>query len=81
MTRCNAILIKLLSAPVRLYQLVISPLMPSSCRFHPTCSDYMLQALKHYGPLKGSWLGMKRICRCHPFGGSGEDPLPQKRED
>jgi len=61
---------------IKLYQLLISPLFPPSCRFTPTCSEYTLEALKKYGILKGSWLGFKRIIRCHPWGGSGYDPVP-----
>ncbi|MCM1169512.1 MAG: membrane protein insertion efficiency factor YidD, partial [Bacteroides sp.] len=59
---------------VRFYQACISPLFPPSCRFTPTCSEYALQALKKYGPLKGGWLTLKRLSRCHPWGGSGYDP-------
>lgn len=61
---------------VRFYQLCISPLKPPSCRFTPTCSQYALEALNKYGPLKGSWLALRRILRCHPLGGSGYDPVP-----
>ena len=61
---------------VRFYQKFISPYKPSCCRFTPTCSQYALEALRKYGPLKGSWLAFKRITRCHPWGGSGYDPVP-----
>lgn len=61
---------------IKIYQLIISPLFPPSCRFTPTCSEYTLEALKKYGILKGGWLGFRRIIRCHPWGGSGYDPLP-----
>lgn len=61
---------------VRFYQRFISPYKPSCCRFTPTCSQYALEALRKYGPLKGSWLAFKRIIRCHPWGGSGYDPVP-----
>ena len=61
---------------VRFYQKFISPYKPSCCRFTPTCSHYALEALRKYGPLKGSWLAFKRIIRCHPWGGSGYDPVP-----
>ena len=61
---------------VRLYQLTISPLLGLSCRFYPTCSAYMIESLKQYGALKGSWLGIKRICKCHPFHPGGHDPVP-----
>ena len=65
-----------LIALVRFYQLCISPLTPPSCRFTPTCSQYALEALRKYGLLKGSWLAIKRLARCHPWGGSGYDPVP-----
>jgi len=61
---------------IKIYQLLISPLFPPSCRFTPTCSEYSLEALKKYGILKGGWLGFRRIIRCHPWGGSGYDPVP-----
>ncbi len=72
--------LKLLAVPfillIKIYQLLISPLFPSSCRYTPTCSHYTLDALKKYGIIKGGWLGIKRISRCHPWGGSGYDPVP-----
>jgi hypothetical protein len=61
---------------IKIYQVLISPLIPPSCRFTPTCSQYALEALKKYGILKGSWLGFRRIIKCHPWGGSGYDPVP-----
>ncbi len=61
---------------VRFYQVVVSPLKPPSCRYTPTCSQYALEALKKYGALKGGWLAIKRISSCHPWGGSGYDPVP-----
>ena len=60
---------------VKFYQLCISPFTPPSCRFTPTCSQYAVEALRKYGPLKGSWLAVKRLARCHPWGGSGYDPV------
>ncbi|MFM8241248.1 MAG: membrane protein insertion efficiency factor YidD [Crocinitomicaceae bacterium] len=63
---------------VRLYQLIISPLFPPSCRYTPTCSQYMIEALKIWGPFKGLWLGIKRIASCRPGGGHGHDPVPEK---
>ncbi len=63
---------------IRFYQLFISPLLGSNCRFMPTCSAYATQSLKTYGFLKGSYLSFKRIIRCHPWGGSGYDPVPEK---
>lgn len=61
---------------IRFYQLAISPLLPPSCRYTPTCSQYALQAIKKHGPFKGGWLAIKRIFRCHPWGGHGHDPVP-----
>ena len=61
---------------VRFYQVAISPLKPPTCRYTPTCSQYTLEALQKYGFIKGGWLAIKRICSCHPWGGSGYDPVP-----
>ena len=61
---------------IKLYQFVISPLTPPSCRYSPTCSQYALGALKKYGIIKGVSLTFKRIIKCHPWGGSGYDPIP-----
>ena len=65
-----------LIAPIRVYKAVLSPLLPPSCRFTPTCSTYAIAAIATHGPVRGLWLGTKRICRCHPWGGSGYDPVP-----
>ena len=74
------LLVALLSAPIRAYRALISPLMPHVCRFTPSCSVYALEALKIHGPVKGSWLTLKRLSRCHPIawlgGSSGFDPVP-----
>ncbi len=64
---------------IKFYQWAISPWLGNNCRYQPTCSAYMLQALEKYGVLKGTWLGLKRIVRCHPWGGSGYDPVPEPR--
>ena len=64
-----------LIAVVKFYQLCISPFTPPSCRFTPTCSQYAVEALRKYGPVKGGWLTLKRLARCHPWGGSGYDPV------
>lgn len=73
---------QLLIAPfvflVRIYQYLISPLLPSACRYTPTCSHYTIEALKTHGLLKGGWLSIKRIFSCHPWGGKGFDPVPKK---
>jgi putative membrane protein insertion efficiency factor len=61
---------------IRLYKFVISPVLPASCRYTPTCSSYAEQAIAKHGVLRGSWLAAKRIARCHPWGGSGYDPVP-----
>lgn len=58
------------------YKRRISPLTPPACRYTPTCSQYALEAIQKYGAIKGTWLAIKRICRCHPWGGSGYDPVP-----
>ena len=61
---------------VRGYQILISPLLGSNCRHQPTCSAYMIQALREWGPLRGGWMGVRRIAKCHPWGTSGYDPVP-----
>ena len=66
----------LLIIPIKSYQIIISPLLGPSCRFTPTCSQYAVEAIQKYGPFKGSWLSLKRIIKCHPWGGSGYDPVP-----
>ena len=70
------ILSLLLIVPIKIYQTIISPLLGPSCRFTPTCSQYAVEAIQKYGPFKGSWLSFKRILKCHPWGGSGYDPVP-----
>ena len=64
------------SLPVRFYRLFLSPYLGRSCRYAPTCSQYALEALETHGAFKGSWLAMRRIARCHPWGGSGYAPVP-----
>lgn len=61
---------------IRFYQKGISPLLPSACRYTPTCSQYTREAIEKYGAIKGTWLGTRRILRCHPWGGHGYDPVP-----
>ena len=61
---------------VKFYQVCVSPFKPPTCRFTPTCSQYALEALRKYGPFKGTYLAVRRILRCHPWGGSGYDPVP-----
>lgn len=67
--------------PVRLYQWTISPLLGSRCRYTPTCSHYTIEAIYEWGVLKGGYLGLKRIFSCHPWGGSGYDPVPKRNKE
>ncbi len=67
---------KVLIGIVKGYQIIVSPLKPPTCRFTPTCSQYMIEAIHKYGAFKGISLGLRRIRRCHPWGGSGYDPVP-----
>ena len=67
---------KAMLALIAFYRNYISPLTPPVCRFTPTCSQYAMEAIQKYGPFRGGWLALKRILRCHPFGGSGYDPVP-----
>ena len=64
---------------IRAYQSTVSPLFPPSCRFIPSCSTYAMDAIQEYGPIKGVWLGIKRIARCHPFTAGGFDPVPPRQ--
>jgi len=66
---------------VRLYRLAISPWLGNNCRYEPSCSEYAMDALRIHGAFRGSWLAAKRIGRCHPWGGSGYDPVPEKQVD
>ncbi len=71
---------KILAEPfvllIKIYQKIISPIIPSACRYTPTCSEYGVQALRKYGILKGGWLTLRRIASCNPWGGHGHDPVP-----
>jgi uncharacterized protein len=77
-------MLKILRICIRIYQRTLSPLLSvlagpgSGCRFHPTCSQYFLEAVETHGFLRGSWLGLKRLARCQPWGGCGEDPVPPR---
>jgi len=68
---------KLFLIPVFIYQRAISPFLPPTCRYVPTCSQYAVEAVMKHGIFKGSWLALRRILRCHPWGGSGYDPVPE----
>lgn len=68
-------------AIIRFYQKFISPLKPPTCRFYPTCSQYGLEAVKRFGAIKGGWLTIKRIAKCHPFHPGGFDPVPEKKKN
>ncbi len=70
-----------LSLPVRAYRLLFSPWVGHGCRYQPTCSAYALEALEKHGGIKGSWLAIRRIGRCHPLGGTGYDPVPDRKDD
>lgn len=68
---------RLLLLLIRVYQIVLSPLLGPSCRFQPTCSAYAMECVERFGALRGSWLALRRLLRCHPLGGHGYDPPPQ----
>ncbi|MEW6555537.1 MAG: membrane protein insertion efficiency factor YidD [Actinomycetota bacterium] len=68
---------KAIKAGVRGYQVLISSWLPPTCRFYPTCSQYMIQAVERYGPFRGTWMGVRRLARCHPWNAGGYDPLPE----
>ena len=79
MTIVSIILKKIFIFPVRLYQLVISPILPQTCRHTPTCSQYTIEAIETHGAIKGTWLGLRRLSRCHPWGTHGYDPVPPRK--
>lgn len=72
---------KILIGLIRFYQVAISPLKPPTCRFYPTCSQYGMEAIKRFGAIKGSWLTIKRILKCHPLHPGGYDPVPEKENN
>lgn len=72
------VIVFILLIPIRFYQRCISPLTPPRCRYTPTCSQYAVEALQKHGPLKGLWLAIRRLLRCHPWGGFGYDPVPDE---
>ncbi len=69
----------LVQFPIRLYRWLISPMLGTNCRYHPSCSAYALEAIEKHGALHGSLLSVRRVCRCHPWGGHGYDPVPSVR--
>lgn len=71
---------KIIILIIKTYQITLSPLIGSNCRFHPTCSEYTIQAVNEHGVYRGLILGVKRISKCHPFGGKGYDPVPDKKD-
>lgn len=71
---------KIFTWPIIAYQWTLSPLLGANCRYTPSCSQYMVDAIMEWGPLKGYWMGIKRIARCNPWGGHGHDPVPKKGE-
>ena len=72
---------RILSLPVKAYRLIFSPWVGHNCRYQPTCSAYALEALEKHGAFKGGWLAARRILRCHPWGKSGYDPVPSRKDD
>jgi hypothetical protein len=72
---------RVLMAAIRFYRRGVSPFTPPSCRYHPTCSAYALEAVERHGSVRGGWLALRRILRCHPWGGHGVDPVPPRLED
>jgi putative membrane protein insertion efficiency factor len=70
---------KILAAPIYLYRWALSPLLPNRCRFYPSCSNYAIEAIETHGALRGGWLALRRVLRCHPFHPGGYDPVPPKK--
>ena len=76
LSSCAVLMRELVVLPVRLYQYCISPLLPAACRFYPSCSNYVLQAVLRHGIARGGWLGLRRLASCHPWSPGGYDPVP-----
>jgi putative membrane protein insertion efficiency factor len=72
----QSLLVAVLVVVIRAYQVALSPFLGSACRFAPSCSEYAIEALHRHGPIRGSWIGARRIARCHPFHPGGLDPVP-----
>lgn len=81
MKMLKKIIVEILLLPVYFYRMAISPILPPSCRYTPTCSRYTIEALKVHGPIKGLYLSIKRIISCNPWGGSGYDPVPDPKSN
>jgi hypothetical protein len=81
MAKNNSAPQKLTVAFIKAYQRWLSPLLGNNCRFHPTCSQYAIEAINRFGVIKGSWLAGKRILKCHPLHAGGEDPVPQSKKE
>ena len=79
MKNIRQIIVQLILGLIWLYQKILSPFMGVNCRFEPTCSAYAEEALSEYGGFKGGWLALRRIARCHPWGGAGYDPVPHRK--
>ncbi|MCM3881367.1 MAG: membrane protein insertion efficiency factor YidD [Vicinamibacterales bacterium] len=79
-TQRTPVSIRIALAAVRAYQIGVRPLLSGQCRYLPTCSAYAAEAIATHGAMRGGWMGLKRVMRCHPFGGSGLDPVPQLHE-
>ena len=75
------VMAKIVAAPVHVYRWTIGPMLPKTCRFEPSCSRYALHAIDRHGPIGGSWLTLRRLARCHPWGGYGYDPVPGNNGD
>ena len=73
------LLVHVLILGIRAYQAVLAPVFTGCCRFEPSCSNYCIEALRVHGPLRGLWLGLRRLLRCHPYGAFGPDPVPPQR--
>jgi hypothetical protein len=80
LTRRHSLLAMAMLAGIRVYQLTLSALIGQHCRFQPTCSRYSAEAIRRFGAFRGGWMAVRRIGRCHPWGGSGWDPVPEDRE-
>jgi putative membrane protein insertion efficiency factor len=76
----QSVLSAVLRGVIRAYQLLVSPLLPPSCRYLPSCSDYAAEAIATHGAFYGAWLALRRLARCHPWGGSGYDPVPRRAD-